>query len=85
MLRIFAAIILVSTLAGCVTTDGPYSRSNVTSLEPQRTVQVATPRAKPVQAAQVPQRQKIQVSLQQRAYGPQVRRADYPLILGAAF
>jgi hypothetical protein len=77
MLRIIAAAILVSALSGCVTSEGPYTRSNISSVERPRTEQAQTARA--------PRRQTIQVSLHQRAYGPLVRRADYPIILGAAF
>jgi hypothetical protein len=55
MSRIIAAVILVSALAGCMTSEGPYSRSAITSLEPQRAAPVATNRpAKPTQTAEAP-------------------------------
>jgi len=83
MLRIIAAVILVSALGGCITLEGPYSHSAITSLEPQRTAPVAANRpAKPTQTAQAPRRQKVKVALQQRAL---VHRAEYPIILGVAF
>jgi hypothetical protein len=72
MSRIIAAVILVSALAGCVTSEGPYSRSAITSLEPQRAAPVATNRsAKPTQTAEAPRRK--------------ILRAEYPIILGTAF
>jgi ABC-type uncharacterized transport system auxiliary subunit len=86
MSRIIAAVVLMSALAGCVTAEGPYSNSSISSLEPQRTAPSATKRpAKETQTARVWQGKKIQVSLHQRALGPLVHRAEYPIILGAAF
>ncbi len=82
MTRIFAAVILVSALSGCVTSDDLYNRSAISQYQ----VEPAARRpVKPTQAAQAPHRRRIQVSLQQRARGPLVRRAEYPIILGAAF
>jgi hypothetical protein len=84
--RLVVAAVLLSALAGCVTSEGPYSRSAITSLEPQRAVPaVANRPAKPTQTAQAPRRPKIQVALQQRRLGSFVHRAEYPLILGTAF
>jgi hypothetical protein len=72
MSRIIAAVILVGALAGCVTSEGPYSRSAMTSLAPQRPAPAATNRpAKPTQTAEAPRRQ--------------IQRAEYPIILGTAF
>ena len=86
MSRFIAAVILVTALAGCVTSEGPYSRSALTSVAPQRPAPVATNRpAKATQTAHAPRRQKVQVAMQQRALGPLVHRAENPLILGAAF
>ena len=87
MTRLMLAVVLASSVAGCIT-DGPYSRSTVSSLEPQRVapaVRPQVPQVKQTQTAQAPQRQKLQVSLRQRAQGPLVHRAEYPIILGAAF
>ena len=86
MSRIIVAIVLAGTLAGCVTSEGPYSRSALTSVAPQRPAPVATNRpTKATQTAHAPRRQKVQVAMQQRALGPLMHRAENPLILGAAF
>jgi hypothetical protein len=84
MSRFILVAILVSLLAGCVTSDGTYSGSAILSLERQGAAPVRAP-PKQTQTAQAPLREKRQVSLRQRAQGPLVRRAEYPIILGAAF
>ena len=86
MSRTIVAILLAGTLGGCVTSEGPYSHSAITSLEPQRAAPaVANRPAKTTQTAQAPRRRKIQVALQQKALGSFVHRAEYPIVLGTAF
>jgi hypothetical protein len=86
MWRLIAAAVLLSALAGCVTSEGPYSRSAITSLESQRAAPaVASRPAKATQTAQAPRRRKIQVALRQRALGSLVHRAEYPIVVGTAF
>jgi hypothetical protein len=78
------AVMVVSVVGGCVTTDGPYSV--IAPSQREHAAQVAShQRAKPTQTARAPQRQRIQVSLQQRALGPLVHKAEYPVVLGVAF
>jgi hypothetical protein len=86
MSKVIAAVILVSALTGCVTSDGPYSRTAVTTLEPQRAAPSVNRQPKATQTAiQVPRRQRAQVALRQRAIGPVAHKAEFPIILGAAF
>ncbi len=51
MSRIVAAAFLVSVLAGCVTSEGPYSRSAVSSLERERASHSVSRREKSAQTA----------------------------------
>jgi hypothetical protein len=78
MSRIVPAAFLVSVLAGCVTSEAPYSRSAISSLERERAPHSVSRREKSTQTAHAPLSRKIQVSL--RRYG-----AEYPMILGTAF
>jgi len=90
MSRLVLAGILASLLAGCVTSEGPYSTSAVGTFEPRHASQVADEHrqgarvaAERRQAAQVASRR---VSLPQTAHAPVARReAQASLILGAAF
>jgi hypothetical protein len=83
MSKLIFAGILISLVGGCVTTDGPYSV--IAPSQREHATQVAHQRAKPTQIVRAPQRQRIQVSLQQRALGPLVHKAEYPVVVGIAF
>ena len=85
MSKSIVAIVLAGTLVGCVTSEGPYNRTAVTTFEPQRAAPSVNRQGKATQTVQAPRRQKIQVALQQRALGPLAHRVEYPIILGAAF
>ena len=85
MLRIVSAALLVSVLAGCVTSEGPYSRSATSSLERERAPRSVNQREKSTQTAHAPLPGKVQVSLRQRALTPLSHRAEYPMMLGTAF
>ena len=85
MLRIILAILLAGTLVGCVTSEGPYSRTAVTPLEPQRAAPSVNRQGSATQTVQAPRQGKMRAALRQRALGPVAHRAQYPIILGAAF
>ncbi len=80
MTRLFAIAILIAALSGCVTSDGLYNRPAAIS---SQVVPAARQPLRQPQTAQ--QRQRVQVSMQQRARGPLIRRAEYPIMLGVAF
>jgi hypothetical protein len=80
MSRLVLAGVLASLLAGCVTSEGPYSTLAVGTFEPRHAAQVAAERR---QAEQVASRR---VSQPKTPQAPVVRReAQASLILGAAF
>jgi hypothetical protein len=85
MSRSIVAVLLAGTLVGCVTSEGPYSRTAVTALERQPATPPVNREGKATQISQAPRHQKMQVALRQRATGPLAHRTEYPIILGAAF
>jgi hypothetical protein len=54
MFRAMLAAVLVSAVAGCVTSDGPYSKSAVVSAQRQQTKQAADRGARSPQSTQPP-------------------------------